>query len=422
MIDGATTTSECDLPIADSWLPGLSQVRAYRDPLGFLTRTAEAYPDIAHMRLGKRRDVLVFHPEHVRDVLLASERQMRRGFNPILRRIMGNGLLSSQGEFHRSQRRLIQPVLSRRRLEIFSETMVRNTLLTSDEWKPGTTLDIAEAMMQLSFEIIVDIIFGTRPDDAQNLREVVNQAIGMTGRKGYMRKFLADKLNLFASGGPESYICRLDEIVYASIDKQRNGNEKVNSLIFMLLDVLCSDESNTAENIRQVRNEAVTLLFAGHETIANALAWTWYMLSQNPTEENRLHEELEQVLDQRTPSFEDMPRLTYTTAILREAMRLYPPVWLIVRRPIQDWQLGRYRIPAGSYLYVSPYLVHRDRRFFDNPDEFTPSRWVSGTCDSSRHRFSYIPFGVAGWKCIGDSFAMTEGVIILATIAQKWRM
>jgi cytochrome P450 len=401
-------------------MAALSYVRAYRDPLGFLTKTARDFPDIAFLQLGRRRDCIVSHPDYVRDVLVTSEEHLLRGFNPLLRQAMGNGLLSSQGDFHRENRRRLLPLFDRKQIAVFSDKIVRHTILVSRSWNHGETRNIAADMLKLSFDVIVDILFGTRGKDARDLGKIVDRIIRLTGRKGYMRKFLISKLGVLQESEPRQTIRRLDELIYGWMDGRDSGTENSTDLLCSLLQTYDVDEPSGR---RQVRDEAVTLLFAGHETTATALAWTWYLLSQHPQEERKLHDELDQVLGGRSPSIEDVPRLVFTEAVFREAMRLYPPVWLIVRRPIRDWPLKDFTIPAASYIYVSPFTIQRDPRFFAKPTEFRPGRWLSSEdAETRQHKFSYIPFGAAGRKCIGESFAVVEGVLMLAEIANHWKM
>jgi cytochrome P450 len=399
------------------WFPGWSHLCACRDPLLFLEQTSRKYPDIAYVELGSRRDYLLFHPDYIREALLGTEGQLLRGFNPILRRIMGRGLLSSQGEFHRSQRQSTQPIFHRQQVGVFSEIMVRQTEAFSSRWQDRTELDIAHEMLGLSFAIIVDLLFGAEASEARALGQVVDQAIRMTGRKGYLRRYLASRTPFFGEDELEKTIRELDRIVYALIAQQRRAAAAVPTMLSLLLDIA----AETGQSDKQVRDEAMTLLFAGHETIATALTWTWYLLSQNRREECKLHEEIDRVLGQRSPTIADLPKLSHTSAVLHEAMRLYPPVWLIVRRPVNDWKIGEYVVPARSYLYLSPYVVHRDARFFSNPERFAPSRWSSPE-NIARHKFAYFPFGGGGRKCIGDYFATAEGILILASIARRWKM
>jgi cytochrome P450 len=369
------------------------------------------------VKLGRRRDYLLFHPDYIREALLGTEEHLLRGFNPILRRIMGNGLLSSQGEFHRSQRQSLQPLFHRQQVALFSEIMVRHSQALGSRWQNGAVADIAHEMLELSFSIIVDLLFGAEAAEAHALGRVVDQAIRMTGRQGYLRRYLASRTPFFGEDELDQTIRRLDRIVYALIARHRDSPAPTPTMLSWLLEIA----GHTGQTDRQVRDEAMTLLFAGHETIATALTWTWYLLSENRTQEALVHQELDRALGNRPPVIADLPQLPYTSAVFHEAMRLYPPVWLIVRRPVQDWTIGNYVVPARSYLYLSPYVVHRDPRFFPEPDRFDPSRWTSPEI-AKRHKYAYFPFGGGGRKCIGEYFAVAEGVLVLATIAQRWKL
>jgi cytochrome P450 len=403
-------------------IPLVTYVRAYRDPLGFLMRTAREFPDIAFMKLGRRHDYIISSPDYVRDVLIAPESELLRGFNPLARKLMGNGLLSSQGELHRRQRKLLLPLFDRRQLATFSGTMVEHCLSMSRDWSNGVTRDIAEDMLDLSFDIMADILFGAREEKAEALRAVIDRAVHLTGRMGHARKFLDSKLHIYANNEPDELKRHLDELILGWMNYPANDDGSHPTLVARLREAQSAANDPEIDCATQTRDEAITLLLAGHETTATALAWTWYLLSKHPDVEQLFHVELDEVLTGRTPTIQEVPRLKYTAAVFCEAMRLYPPVWLLARRPIQDWQLGSFTIPARSFLYVSPFAVHRDPRYFDQPEVFDPSRWTSDQDSVSRHKFSYIPFGAAGRKCIGENFAMIEGVLILAAIGQKWKL
>jgi cytochrome P450 len=384
-------------------------------------RIAKKYPDIALLKIGRRLDYVINNQDYIRAVLLAPEEQLRRGFHAVLRPLMGNGLLCSQGEFHRNQRRSINPLFHQERVAAFGHTIVQHSLFACEPWRTGETRDIYKDMLHLSFAIIVDVLLGLDAQEARDFGTVVGEVIKTTGRKGYLLKFLAERFPFLPNGRRDHAINRLDKMIYACIFRQMNNPPDRPTLLSMLCEVGRCDDGSKVENLRQVRDEAMTLLVAGHETIATALAWTWYLLSQDELVERKLHEELELVLCGKPPTVDDVPSLPYTTAVLSEAMRLYPPVWTILRRPVENWQLGSYTIPAGSYLWISPYVVHRDPRYFPDPNRFDPSRWNSEK-DAERPRFSYFPFGGGGRKCIGEGFAWTEGVLVIATIAQRWKM
>ncbi|MGE3467979.1 MAG: cytochrome P450, partial [Pyrinomonadaceae bacterium] len=341
---------------------------------------------------------------------------------PLVRKIMGNGLLSSQGEIHRRQRRLLLPLFDRRQLATFSSTMVKHSLSMRSGWNRGETREIAEDMLDLSFDIMADILFGARGEKADALRSVIDRAIHLTGRMGHARKFLASKLHIYTNKEPDELKQQLDKLILGWMNFHSNDDASEPTLLPRLREAQSAANDPELDCATQTRDEAVTLLLAGHETTATALAWTWYLLSQHIEAEQLFHSELDKVLRGRMPTIQEVPRLKYTAAVFCEAMRLYPPVWLLARRPVRDWQLGSFTIPAKSFLYITPFSVHRDPRHFDQPEVFDPSRWISDKDSVSRHKFSYIPFGAAGRKCIGENFAMIEGVLILATIGQKWKL
>ncbi len=408
--------------------PGLSflslallYLRFRRDLLGFLRGLVEKYGDLVHVKVGTRHFYLVAHPDQVREVVLGTEEEMLRSISRPLKRIMGNGLLSSQGEFHRNQRRLLQPCLSPASISRFAYAMVQCTTEHCERWRPGQTLDIAEEMLRLSLAVAFKTLFGCDLADEAELGRLLNAAIGMTQKKwSFALERRLAKLPFSSHSRSRSIRESLDLILKRIIDQRRDDCEKRDDVLSMLLRLQRSSAAPSLTD-EQVRDEALTLLIAGHETVASALTWTWYLLSLYPGAEARLHEEIASVLGDRLPTADDLPSLGYTQMVLTESMRLYPPVWLMVRIALRDLELGGYRIPAGSYLHVSQLLTHRDSRWFDNPDQFEPLRWAPEQA-ASRHKYSYFPFAAGGRKCIGEGFAWTEGILVLATLAQRWRL
>jgi cytochrome P450 len=413
-------------PGPKDWIPGWSFLQLYRDPLAQLLRTARAFPDIAHVRMGRHDHYLIGHLDYIRDILLAPEEQLLRSFPPALRRLMGQGLLTSQGEFHRSQRRSIQPLFHHQQVAALAGNMARHIRRVSETWRHGETREICADMSDLACAVIVEALFGADAKSARGFHEIARIAIQLTGRKGYLVDALLKHLPLF--GAPlrkrrhAKGLLLLDDLMYSLIAARRAGAPAVRSdLLSMLMDLRNVEDGSPAHSDRQLRDEAITLLFAGHETVATALSWTWYLLSQHPDAERRLHDEIRQVLGGRLPTMEDVPRLPYASAVLSEAMRLYPPGWIIVRRSVQEWRLGEYRIPAGAYLEVSPYVVHRDPRYFPDPERFDPARWSPENA-AARPKYCYFPFGAGGRKCIGETFALVESLLALVVIAQQWRL
>jgi cytochrome P450 len=392
-------------PGPGSVMPVLAALAIRRDPLRFLTDTARTYGDLVHLQLGPRRDYLVNRPDWIREVLLAPEEQMLRSFPRTMTSVLGDGLLSSQGAHHRTQRRKIQPFFNHARLEGMAEVVTRHAGGLCDGWTEAQAgaIDALEAMLGLTLQIILEVVFHRDLDDhAGALMDAVGPLVGSTRKKGW---------GLFGARRRANGFARFGVFLSEVIARRREDDIEGPDLLSMLL-ALGSDD-------RTVRNEALTMFVAGHETIGNCLAWTWHLLSQNPEAEARLHAEVDAL--GRPPRAEDTARLSFAGRVVNESMRLYPPAWLMTRRPVEDFPLAGFVLPAGSYVHVSQYLMHRDPRYFPDPERFDPDRWLPER-ECTRPKFSYFPFGGGGRKCVGESFAVMEGVLVLATVAQRYRL
>jgi cytochrome P450 len=405
-----------------SRIPGGVFISLYLDPIRFFMRAAREYGDIAHIQMGRRHYWLLNHPDHIRDILQAPEEQMLHSFSRTGRRVMGKGLLCSQGAFHRSQRRKIQPFFHHQQIAAWGESMSQSSLSASKHWRDGQTLNIAEWMSDLTFELALKALLGADVDEgAPEIRAAIHTIMADTGKRAYLWKALTAWFPYDGDRRLNQAIDTLDGLVFRLISKRKNQKGEPSDLLSMLVRMQNPLEESEGTSDQQIRDEAVTMLIAGHETIANALNWTCYLLALHPDAEHKLHEELDALLGGRPPTMEDLPRLTFTTMLFSESMRLYPPVWLIVRRCVQDWQIGEYRAPAGSYMYLSQFVMHRHPRYFPDPERFDPLRWTPENC-ASRPKFCYFPFAGGSRRCIGEGFAWAEGLLVLATLAQKWQM
>jgi cytochrome P450 len=394
----------------------------YRDPLGLLKRVTREYGDIVHSQFGSRHDYIVNHPDYIKIVLLAGEDDMLRSFPRPMKRVLGNGLLSSQGDFHRRQRRLIQPFFHCQHAASCAQIITGYAQRTAEHWRNGQTLDISAEMLRLTMAIVVKALFSADVEnEAAQIGRVLDVIMEMTHKNTipYVDQFPA-RLPLPSKKRYENARVVLDEMVYRMIDERRAATGEQGDFLSALLHLQATEDGRGLSD-EQVRDEVMTMFVAGHETIGSALAWTWYLLAEHPEAERRLQEELGRVLGGRVPTGEDVARLPYASMILFESMRLYPPVWLMARRPVHDFPIGDYIVPAGSYIHISQYLMHRDERYFAEPDRFDPDRWKPEAV-ASRPRFSYFPFGGGSRKCVGESFACVEGVLVLATLAQQWTM
>jgi cytochrome P450 len=388
----------------------------------FLRRVADEYGDLAYLPLGRQRIYLVSQPEWIRDILVAHQSNFRK--SRMLERarvLLGDGLLTSEGEFHKRQRRLAQPAFHRDRLAGYGAAMTGCAVRCRDRWKAGDTFDAAREMMRLTLAIVGRTLFSVDvTSEADEIGVALSQVLELFDAVLLPFSEWLEKLPLPSVRRFERARARLDQTIYGIIAERRASRADMGDLLSMLL-LAQDEEGEGGMTDKQVRDEALTLFLAGHETTANALTWTWYLLSQNPEAEAKFHQEIDTVLASRLPGYEDLPQLRYAEMVLAEAMRLYPPAWGIGRRAIQDYRIGDYTIPAQSILLMSPYVVQRDPRWFPDPERFDPNRWLPENA-AERPKFSYFPFGGGARVCIGERFAWMEGVLLLATIAQRWRL
>jgi cytochrome P450 len=336
--------------------------------------------------------------------------------------LLGEGLLTSEGEFHLRQRRLAQPAFHRQRIASYAVTMVEYTDRACDQWRAGETRDIAREMMRLTLAIAGKTLFDADVEsEADEIGEALTTTFALFNRLSLPFAQLLDRLPLPATRRFQKARQRLDATVYRIINERHAVAVDRGDLLSMLIAARDEEGDGSGMTDEQLRDEAMTIFLAGHETTANALAWTWYLLSRHPEIEARFHAEVDDVLKGGLPTAEDFPRLRYTEMVLAESMRLYPPAWIIGRRALGDYQINGYMIPARSILLMSQYLTHHDERFFPDPFRFDPERWTTEARES-RPKFSYFPFGGGPRLCIGESFAWMEGALVLATIGRRFRM
>ena len=396
--------------------------RPGRNPLEFFEGLARTYGDLAHVRLGGEHVFVVSDPRAIKDVLMTHNQNFTksRGLERT-KRLLGQGLLTSEGAVHLRQRRLMQPAFHRERVAKYAATMVDYADRTRQRWADGAALDMSQEMNRLTLSVVGKTLFDT---DVESQARDVGEAL-----TGVMESFwtmmlpfsnVIERLPLPHLRRSRQARARLDAIVYGLIRARRTTGEDRGDLLSMLL--LAQDEEDTGRGMTdvQVRDEAMTIFLAGHETTANALMWTWYLLSQSPDVERALHAEIDRVLGRRLPTVADIASLPYVERVVTESMRLYPPAWIIGRRAIQPYAIGGYTLPARSILIMSPWIVHRDARYYADPARFDPDRWMP-EFKASIPQFAYFPFGGGPRRCIGESFAWMELVLIVATVAQQWR-
>jgi cytochrome P450 len=416
--------SAAAVPHGPKGLPVLGQLLAFRrDPLAFLSGIARDYPgDVLRFRPGPRDVYLLKHPDLVKDVLVTRQHDFSKSRGLEWAKLfLGEGLLTSEGELHTRQRRLAQPAFHRQRIGAYAHDMVRRTVLARDRWSQGQVLEVDGEMMRLTLAVVSSSLFGTDvAEAADDVREDLATIIDLFPRFSLPLFGLIQKLPLPSNARFDRAVARLDALVYRLIAERRKDTGDRGDLLSLLLRAR-DEEDGAGMTDRQLRDEVLTLLLAGHETTANALTWTWYLLSQNPAVEARWHEELGRVLGGRAATAEDVPALPYTERVLAESMRLFPPAWGLGRRALRDLTLGGFVIRKGAILALSPYIVHRDERFWPDPLRFDPDRFTA-EAKAARPRFAYFPFGAGARSCIGEPFAWMEGVLLLATIGQRWKL
>jgi cytochrome P450 len=394
-----------------------------RDPLRFLRGTQQRYGDVVRVALGPLEVTLLSHPDLVEDVLVTRNRlwQKDRYLHETLRPVLGDGLLSSEGDFWRRQRRLAQPAFHRDRIKAYGAIMVTHAERLAAQWRDGEIRDVHADMMHLTLEIVAETLFGANVGhQAEAVGAALESVLAVASDPfelffPWLKRLPTPMRRRFGRG-----VVELDAIVYGIIERRRaSGAGETNDLLSMLLHARDDDGSRMSD--KQLRDECMTLFLAGHETTALNLSWTWLLLSQHPAVSAKLSRELADVLGDRSPTFDDLPNLRYAAHIIAESLRLYPPAWSMGREAREDVELGGYRIARGDQVWFCPWAIQRDPRWFDDPNEFRPERW-EGDFAKSLHRYAYFPFGGGPRFCIGQAFAQMEAVLLLATLARSFRL
>ena len=385
-------------------------------------RLALQYGDIVYFHVGPQRVFLLNHPDLIRDVLVTHDANFVKGRGlERAKLLLGEGLLTSEGDLHRRQRRLMQPAFHRLRLKTYSEIMVQAADQLQDSWQEGMVLDLDHEMKGLTLTIVGQTLFGTDVGkEASELEEALTTAMKLWRK---MMLPFAETLERFPLPSVLKFRNarrRLDETIYRIIEARRQRPGLHNDLLSMLLAAQDTEGDGGQMTNLQLRDEVMTLFLAGHETTANALTWTWYLLSQNPEIETRFHAEVDRLPNGKAYSTEDLHLLTYTEKVFAESMRLFPPAWLIGRRALNDYEIPPYRIPARSLVLMSQYVMHRDERYYPDASQFDPERWTP-EAKATRPKFAFFPFGGGPRQCIGDGFAWVEGVLLLAALGRKWK-
>lgn len=402
----------------------LSGLLSYRKgPLPFFQNLAAQFGDLSYFRLGPQEAFFLNHPDYIKDVLVTNHASFHKGLAlQRAKRLLGEGLLTSEDEVHRRQRRLAQPAFHRSRIASYAQVMTAYGSQTCTRWRDGDTLDMSAEMMQLTLGIVGKTLFDADVvSDAQEVGEAMTVVMDLFNTITIPFFELIQKLPLPQLRRFDTAKARLDAIIYRLIEQRRLAGEDRGDLLSMLLLAHDTEVDGGRMTDEQLRDELMTIFLAGHETTANALTWTWYLLSSNPEAEARLHEEIDRVLEGRLPDFDDVAKLKYTEMVLAETMRLYPPAWALGRLAMEDFEIGGYVVPRKSLVLMSQFVMHRDPRYFADPLKFDPDRWTTEARES-RPQFSYFPFGGGPRRCIGEGFAWMEGILLIATIARQWQM
>ncbi|OJH38939.1 cytochrome P450 [Cystobacter ferrugineus] len=391
-----------------------------KHPLAFIESCARDYGDVVYVDLLGAPTYMLQNPEHIEHVLVTRHRAYakdKRERRMLGGRLLGNGLLTNEGESWLRQRRLMQPAFHRQRLAAYGQVMAEHAGRQLATWHDGQVRDVYADMMRLTLGIVIKSLFDLEMEGAAltvgpSLARVMEHFADV-------RAFLVpDWLPTPENLGYHAAVERLDALVSHLILRRREAGSEAGDLLSLLLQV--QDEHGQRMDDQQIRDEVLTLVLAGHETTSITLAFCIHLLACHPEADAALHRELDTVLGGRAPSMEDLPALSFTECVVKEALRLYPPAWSISREPLEEDEVGGWRIPVGSLVVMNPWTVHRDARFYEEPKAFRPQRWADGL-EQRLPRFAWFPFGGGPRLCIGMGFALMEARLVLATLAQRFR-
>ena len=391
------------------------------NPIHLFQHLAEEYGDIAHYKIGWNHIVFLNHPDYIREVLVVQndnfvkERTVQR-----TKMLLGEGMITSEGTQHRTQRQVAQPAFHRQRIPEYARATVQEAARVRDGWRPGEQRDIAIDMMHLTLNVVAQTLFATDlRGEVDELADAINRIMGLYN---FLVMLPAAEWQVHVRPpGMAAFVRarkRIDAVVYRMIAAHRQRSSQGSSLLDLML---AASPNHDAASEQTLRDQVITIFLAGYETVANALSWTWYLLSQNPEGERRFHDEIDRELQGRLPTYDDVPRLRYVEMVLAESMRLYPPAWAMGRKARADFRLGEFLLPAKTTVLMSQFITHRDARFFPDPLRFDPERFTP-EAKARRTKLTYLPFGAGVRQCIGESFAWMESALLLTTLAQKWKL
>ncbi len=403
--------------------PGQLLARLLTDAPGHLADMAREHGDIVELRAaGRELTYLVSHPEDVREVLVSNQRNFKKGrFLERARMLLGDGLLTSEGDVHRRQRRMIQPEFHRQHIARYGDAMVALTARRTARWQDGQRVDMYPEMAALTLAIAGATLFGAEVEhEAAEIATALDETFTTFMRTFYLP--FGDVMLRLPLPSSRRFWASADRLLWSVnrlIAQRRSTPADRPDLLSLLLRVRDTEGDGGGMSDQQVRDEVLTFFLAGHETTANALSWTWYLLAQHPGVADQVAAE-SRALGGRPLTADDYAALPYTRMVLAESMRLYPPAWAIARRSLGPCEIGGYPIPTDALVVTAPWVVHRDPRWWPDPGRFDPERWREP--DPDRPKFAYFPFGGGARMCIGEHFAWLEGVLVLASVAREWRM
>jgi cytochrome P450 len=379
------------------------------------------YGPVATFPVWPRLGYLINEPDLIEEILIRQNEKFSKGRAlEVGRVLLGDGLLTSVGELHKRQRRLIQPVFTKTRLAGYSDAIVRIAAEHGASWRDGAHVDMQDECSGLMVHIAAEVMFGARlgveTRRSVDAMKIAFEVFGQVLNPAYR---ILNRLPLPRNRRILAACLEVDRVVMGFIERCKADADPSRADFLSIL-IRAQEQDQNALSDRQLRDECVTMFLAGHETTSVALMWTWYALSQHPEIEERFHDELDRVIGNRLPRHDDIELLSYTRMMLNEVLRLYPPAYLIGRRALEDVIIGSYLIKKGSLVTISPYFLHRDSRFFDDAETFNPDRWAGGTPDALP-KFAYLPFAAGPRSCIGEAFARTELTLALATLARSWK-
>ncbi len=397
-----------------------AQVEFSKDQIGFLRDVHHRFGDVSSFTLGSFDIWLVCDPELIEELLLRHhDKLVKDELTHDLEELLGQGLLTSEGDFWKRQRKLASPALRRRQIESYADSMVRLTHQTMDGWEDGEVVDFHHSMMQLTLRIVVKTLFNIEVgDDIVEVEEALEDAMHFFHVMAHtLWRFLPEFVPTPSKFKFQDAVRQLDEVVYRLIEQRKADGEPGDDLLWALLSAV--DDEGSSMTDQQLRDECITIFLAGHETTALALSYTWWVLTKHPEILKRITEEIDTVLEGRDATASDVRALPYTNAVVKEVMRVYPPAWIFGRETTEPVEVAGWTIPTGAQILFPQSVVHMDPRWYEDPDQIKPERWLDGTLEDRLGRFGYFPFGGGTRICIGNHFAIMEIVLVLATMLQR---